>query len=193
MLMMQWNKLKPALTKYDNGCRGISRVGDTMVIPTDSFTNLGVIVDENLSMDKLFAKVLRPVCVSIRTIGMIRKHINQPVGELLTHALITSRLDTCNSLLHGLNKTQLKQRFIFKIPMFVFNTIHGVPPITYVALLNRTIHSVFLWADIVWCKPSYCLSFFLSLLQPSELFKAHFSVVIFFLSEIIRLRPFSVP
>ena len=44
---------------------------------------------------------------------MIRKHINQPVAELLTHALITCRLDTCNSLLHGLNKTQLKrlQRF----------------------------------------------------------------------------------
>ncbi|KAK2173830.1 hypothetical protein NP493_848g03085 [Ridgeia piscesae] len=40
---------------------------------------------------------------------MIRKHINQPVAELLTHALISSRLDTCNSLLHGLDKTQLKR------------------------------------------------------------------------------------
>ena len=40
---------------------------------------------------------------------MIRKHINQPFAELLTHALITSRLDTCNSLLHSLNKTQLKR------------------------------------------------------------------------------------
>ena len=66
-----------------------------------------VIIDENLSMDKHIAKVSRAVCISIRNIGMIRKHINQPVAELLTHALITSRLDTCNSLLHGLNKTQL--------------------------------------------------------------------------------------
>ena len=40
----------------------------------------------------------RAVCVSIRNIGMIRKRINQPVAELLTHSLITSRLDTCNSL-----------------------------------------------------------------------------------------------
>ena len=47
-------------------------------------------------------------CVSMRNIGMIRRHISQPVTELLTHAVITSRLDTCNSLLHGL-KTQLKR------------------------------------------------------------------------------------
>ena len=30
------------------------------------------------------------LCVSIRNIGMIRKHINQPVAELRTHALITT-------------------------------------------------------------------------------------------------------
>jgi len=85
------------------------RVGDTMVIHTDSVTNLGVIVDENRSMDKHIAKVSRAVCVSIRNIGMIRKHINHPIAEVLTHALINSKLDTCNSLLHGLNKTQLKR------------------------------------------------------------------------------------
>ena len=83
--------------------------GDTMVIPTDIVMNLGVIVDENLSIDKHIAKVFRAPCVSIRNIGMILRHINQPVAELLIHALITSRLDTCNSLLHGLNKTQLKR------------------------------------------------------------------------------------
>ena len=141
--------------------------GRPMVILTDSVTNLGVIVDENLSMDKHVAKVSRAVCVSIRNFGMIGKHINQPVGELLTHALITSRLDTCNSLLHGLNKTQLKrlqrlqntaarlftlsrklphitpilrqlQRIMF---MFVFKTIHGVSP-TYLCSLfkNVTFH-----------------------------------------------------
>ena len=83
--------------------------GRDPVIPTNSVTNLGVIVDENLSMYKHIAKVFRAVCISIRNNGIIRKHINQPVAELLTHALITSRLDTCNSLLHGLNKTQLKR------------------------------------------------------------------------------------
>ena len=40
---------------------------------------------------------------------MIRKHINHPFAEIHTHALITFRLDTCNSLLHSLNKKQLKR------------------------------------------------------------------------------------
>ena len=84
-------------------------VGDTMVTPIGSVTNLGVIVIENLSMDRHIAKVSRAGCVSIRNIGMIRKHINQPVVELFTHPLIISRLDSCNSLLHGFNKTQLKR------------------------------------------------------------------------------------
>ena len=96
---------------------------------------------------------------------MIRKHIIQPVAELLTHALITSRLVTCNSLLHGLNKPQLKrlqrlhntaarlvpfsmkytqklhwlpieQRIIFKISMFVFKKIHGILPIYLCSLVK---------------------------------------------------------
>ncbi|KAK2151443.1 hypothetical protein NP493_2622g00003 [Ridgeia piscesae] len=86
---------------------------------------------------------------------MIRKHINQPFAELLTHALITSRLDTCNSLLHGLKLVTLsrkfthitpilkqqhwlpiEQRIIFKMPMFVFKTIHGASP-TYLCSLVK--------------------------------------------------------
>jgi len=35
-----------------------------MVIPTDSVMNLGVIVDENLSMDKHVTKVSRAVCIN---------------------------------------------------------------------------------------------------------------------------------
>ena len=58
-------------------------VGDTMVIPNDTITNLGVIVDENLSIDIHIAIVSRTICVSIRNTGIIRKHINQPVTRSL--------------------------------------------------------------------------------------------------------------
>ena len=67
---------------------------------------IGIIIDENLSVE--IVKVSRAVCVSIRNIGMIWKHISQPVAEPFTHALITSGLDMCNSLLHSLKKMQLQ-------------------------------------------------------------------------------------
>ena len=79
------------------------RLGDTMVTPSDNVRNLGVIFDENLSMDKY----ITAACLSIQNLGLNRKHINQPVVELLTLASITSRLDMGNSLLHGLNKSQV--------------------------------------------------------------------------------------
>ena len=83
-----------------------SDLGDTMATLTDSVTNFGDLVDENVFMDKHIGKA---VCVSIKNIIMIWMHINQPVAGLLTHALITSRLYVSNSLLHGLNKTQLQR------------------------------------------------------------------------------------
>ena len=134
-----------------------------MVISTDSVTNLGVMVDENLSMDKYIAKVYRAVCVLIQNTGMIRKHINQPIAELRTHALMTSRLDSLNKtllksnpaarltlsrkfthitpILKQLHWLPIEQRIIFKIAMIVFNTIYGVSyllSLTCIALLNRT-------------------------------------------------------
>ena len=94
----------PAMTQIINNSMNLGEIP-----PTVSVINVGVIVDENLSMDKHILKVSRAVCVSNRNIGLIRKHINQPVEEILTHVLITSILDTWNSLLHGLNKTHIKQ------------------------------------------------------------------------------------
>ncbi len=85
------------------------RVGEATVTPVDSVRNLGVIFDSNLSMDDHITNVSRAACLSLRNIGLIRKHINKPVAELLIHAYITSRLDMCNALLFNLSKSQLNR------------------------------------------------------------------------------------
>ena len=44
---------------------------------------------------------------AIRKIGRIRPHLTQDVCERLVHAFITSKLDSCNSILYGLRSCEL--------------------------------------------------------------------------------------
>ena len=39
---------------------------------------------------------------SLRRVGQVRRNLDHVTTEKLTHALITSKLDQCNSLLYGL-------------------------------------------------------------------------------------------
>ena len=45
----------------------------------------------------------------LRKIRLIRKHLNFDATQLLVQALVTSKLDYCNSLLYGLAKNVIKQ------------------------------------------------------------------------------------
>ena len=45
----------------------------------------------------------------LRNIAKIRKYINVTTAEVLVHAFINSKLDFCNSLLHGLPKYEINK------------------------------------------------------------------------------------
>ena len=45
----------------------------------------------------------------LRKIRLIRKHLTFDTAQLLVQALVTSKLDYCNSLLYGLPKNVIKQ------------------------------------------------------------------------------------
>ena len=105
---------------------------------------------------------------------MIRNNINQPVAELLTHALITSRLDRCNSLLHGLNKTQLKRLQRLQNTAARLVTLSGkcthITPILkqlhWLSMVQRIIFkiSMFVFKTIHGVSPTYLCS----LVKPYE-------------------------
>ena len=105
---------------------------------------------------------------------MIRKHISHPFAELITHALITSRLDTCNSLLHSLNKTPLKrlqrlQNTAVRLVTLYRKFTHITPTLKQIHWLpseQRTIFkmSVFVFKTIHGASPIYLCS----LVKPYE-------------------------
>jgi hypothetical protein len=82
-------------------------VGDSVVDTVVQAKDLGVIIDQNLSMIPHVNNICRSASLAIRNIGRIRKYLDRNCTEKLVHAFVSSKLDTCNSLLHGLSDFQI--------------------------------------------------------------------------------------
>jgi hypothetical protein len=67
--------------------------------------NLGVIFDSNMTMEEHVNKVCKTSYFYIHLLGKLRKFLDKDTAAMLTHAFVTSRLDYCNSLLHGISKS----------------------------------------------------------------------------------------
>ena len=53
--------------------------------------------------------VVKGAFYHLRNIPKIRKYINVTTAEVLVHAFVNSKLDFCNSLLHGLPKYEINK------------------------------------------------------------------------------------
>ena len=59
--------------------------------------DLGVIIDQHLTLTSHVNKICRVACLALHKIGQIRRYIDKKTTERLVDAFITSRLDSCNS------------------------------------------------------------------------------------------------
>ena len=66
--------------------------------------NLGLMLDQSLSMRDQVDMTVKFCYFHIRTIGRVRRYLSQKACETLVYALVTSRLDYCNSLLFGVSQ-----------------------------------------------------------------------------------------
>ena len=74
-----------------------------------SVRDLGAILDNHLTMSSHVSQVCKSASFSLRRLGQVRRYLDDATTEKLTHALITSKLDNCNSLLYGLPDTDLSK------------------------------------------------------------------------------------
>ena len=65
---------------------------------------LGVVLDNVLSFNQYVSDIVSSVNLTLRNIGSIRKFLNRKAVEALVHALVTSKLDACNSLFVGMSR-----------------------------------------------------------------------------------------
>ena len=79
-------------------------VCDERVLTSPKAGNIGVIFDEYLSMVPKVTAMCNSALYHLRKISVIRKYLSFDAAQILVDALITSKLDYCNSLLYGLSK-----------------------------------------------------------------------------------------
>ena len=69
--------------------------------PSKFARNLGVVFDQNFNFRKQITQVCSSCRYHIRDLRRIRRHLSLQSAKSLACALVTSRLDYCNSLLYG--------------------------------------------------------------------------------------------
>ena len=82
-------------------------IGHECVRFSDEVKNVGVWLDNNLKMDKHVNRIASHCYKLLKDIGRIRNILSKKHTEMLVHAVVTSRLDYCNSLLFNIGKFSL--------------------------------------------------------------------------------------
>ena len=104
--------------------------------PAKSACNLGVIFDKNFNFRSHRSAICSSCIYHIQDLRRIRRHLDLDSAKLLANALVSSRLDYCNSLLSGIAEPDLTKlqrvlnglaRVVSKSPPFTHSFTAALP------------------------------------------------------------------
>jgi hypothetical protein len=99
-----WFGTAASLKKLKNADLTI-RVGSDIIQPVNVVRDLGVILDQELSMKQHISKVTSSCFFQLRRLKQVRRILGPQITSSLVNAFVTSRLDYCNAVLAGLPKS----------------------------------------------------------------------------------------
>ena len=106
--------------------------------PAKSARNLGVIFDENLTFRSHISVVCNSCFYHMRDLWRIRRHLDLDSAKLLATALMSSRLEYCNSLLYGIADIDLTR--LQRLQNQLARVVTKSPPFTHSNPLFRSLH-----------------------------------------------------
>ena len=84
-------------------------VGGTRIQPTSGASNLGVFFDSHLDLKQHISNVCRSYYFQLKQLRAVRRSLPPGVLWILLHALVSCRLDYCNSLMAGLTLCDIQR------------------------------------------------------------------------------------
>ena len=155
---------KPKISQVTLNLTPVSISGHNIPF-SQSVRNLGVFIDETLSMDVHIKHLCRILFCQLRRLGKIRPFLSTDAANKLAVSFVLTRLDYCNSLLAGLpdNKLNKLQRIQNHAARIVLRKSRHVSATS----LLRTLHWLPVKARIQY--KIACLCFSVSLTTPCHL------------------------
>jgi len=105
---LAWFGKRSSLNKLVNMEQTVT-VGASVIQPAAAVRDLGVLLDQELSMTQRIAKVTSSCFYQLRRLRQIRRPVGQELVVQLVHSFILSRRDCGNSVLVGLPKSAIME------------------------------------------------------------------------------------
>ena len=84
------------------------QIANLTVVPSSSARNLGIIFGKCFNFEDHIKSICKSSHYHIRNIAKIRKYTDEESPKIVVHAFVTSKLDSCNSLLYGFPQHLIK-------------------------------------------------------------------------------------
>ena len=106
--------------------------------PDKSARNLGVIFDKNVTFRSHISVVCNSCFYHMRNLRRICRHLDLESAKLLATAVMSSRLDYCNSLLYGIADIDVTR--LQRVQNQLARLVTKSPPFTRSLLLLHSLH-----------------------------------------------------
>ena len=114
------------------------RVGESIVKSTHAARNLGINIDESLSLEQHITDVVKSCPYFIHELWQIRPYLTPESAKKIVHATIISRLDYCNSLYINLPLSKINR--LQKIMNEAARLITYTPRNEHITLAMKDLH-----------------------------------------------------
>ena len=153
-------------------------VGDAIISPVLSARNLGAYFDSNMTLVPFINNTCKSAFSQLYNIRRIRKYLTTDTSKTLVHAMITNRIDYCNSLLYGLPDNSLNK--LQRVQNAAARLITGTAKFSHITPVLRTLHwlpikqrvqfkmLIFVFKAINGLAPNYISNLVNILLCPSK-------------------------